>query len=113
MQATGIRLGTVFQSLCAFIAGLVIALLASWELTVLVLVIFPAIVFIYIVQQKELEGRVHKNKQKLEESGEIVVESILNIHTVAALGVEDYFFQKYCQQLKALFRYVSCAKFPP
>ncbi len=105
-QATGIRFGNVFQNLCAFVTGVIIAFEASWELTILVLGIFPVVIVIYIIQNKELAGRVHTNRKKLQDSGETVVESIQNIRTVASLGVERYFLRKYSEQLKEPFRFV-------
>ena len=47
------------------------------------------------------------NKKTLEESGQIVVESIDNIRTVAGLGLEDKFYNQYISQLDGPLRYYS------
>lgn len=87
-----------------FIAAIVIAFTASWELTLVLVVIFPILGSAAYLQFRSLRGRSQKNKKKLEGSGRTTVESIENIRTVAGLGVEERFFSTYVEQLKGPFK---------
>ena len=68
--------------------------------------VFPVIVSMAFLQLRFIGGRSGKNKKRQEASGQTAVESIENIRTVAGLGVEDRFFDKYAQLLKAPFKLV-------
>ena len=57
-------------------------------------------------QVRLLSGRAAKNKKRLEEAGQLAVESIDNIRSVAGLGLENCFLNNYSQLLKAPFKYV-------
>ena len=103
-QATGIRLGTILQTVCGLIAAIVIAFSASWELTFVLMFAFPVLALAGYFQIRLLAGRSHKNKKRMEESGQTAVESIDNIRTVAGLGVEPRFFDRYYNQLKGPFK---------
>ena len=103
-QATGIRLGTILQTICGLIAAVGIAFSASWELTLVLMVAFPALAIAGYFQIRLLAGRSQKNKKRMEESGKTAVESIDNIRTVAGLGVEPRFFNRYYNLLRGPFK---------
>ena len=105
-QATGIRLGIVLQTIFGLITAVVIALTASWELTLVVMFVFPVLGTVSFLQLRFIAGRSAKNKKRQEGSGQTAVESIENIRTVAGLGVEYRFFDKYVQLLKGPFKLV-------
>ena len=107
MQATGIRLGVLLQTLFGVITALIIAFIATWELTLVVVFIFPVLGTVAFLQLKFIAGRSAKNKKRQEASGQTAVESIENIRTVAGLGVEDRFYEKYLQLLKGPFKLVQ------
>ena len=89
-----------------FVTAIIIALIASWELTLVLMFVFPVLGSVSYLQLKFIAGRSAKNKKKQESSGQTAVESIENIRTVAGLGVEDRFFDKYVQLLKGPFKLV-------
>ena len=68
--------------------------------------IFPVLGTVAFLQVKFIAGRSVKNKKRQEASGQTAVESIENIRTVAGLGVEDRFFDRYVRLLKAPFKLV-------
>ena len=103
-QATGIRLGTILQTVCGLIAATVIAFSGSWELTLVLMFAFPVLAVAGYFQIRLLRGRAHKNKKRMEESGQTAVESIDNIRTVAGLGVEPRFYNKYSSLLDGPFK---------
>ena len=90
-----------------FIAALLIAFTASWELTFVLMFIFPVLGTVAYLQVRAMRGRSQKNKEQLEGSGHTTVESIDNIRTVAGLGVEDRFFASYVRQLQGPFRWAG------
>lgn len=104
LQATGIRLATVLQIIFGAIAATIIAFVASWELSFLMIMLFPLAGSLSFLKIRLLAGRAQKNKQRLEHSGQTAVESIDNIRTVAGLGVEEKFYHRYCSLLKGPFR---------
>ena len=85
---------------------MIIAFIASWELTLVLMFVFPVLASVSYLQLKFIAGRSAKNKKRQESSGQTAVESIENIRTVAGLGVEDRFFDKYVELLKAPFKLV-------
>ena len=105
-QATGINLGFYLQMIFAFITAVIIAFIASWELTLVVVVLFPVFATVFFLQRKFVTGRSVENKKRQESRGQIVVESIANIRTVAVLGVEDHFLKTYVNLQKELFKLV-------
>lgn len=107
LQATGIRLGTLLQLLFGFVAAVIIAFTASWELSFLMLLAFPILGTVAFFQIRLLVGRAQKNKKRLEKSGQTAVESIDNIRTVEGLGIEGKFLDRYNGLLAGPFRYCS------
>ena len=99
VQVTGLRLGTVLQTIAGVIAALVIALEASWLLTFVLFCVFPFFVVIGIAQIKLLQGRSNQNKELTGESSKTANEAIDNIRTVASLGIENDFLTIYEDQL--------------
>ena len=92
------------QTIFGLIAAIIIAFEASWELSLLMIVAFPIIGTVAFFQIRLLAGRTQKNKKRLEKSGQTAVESIDNIRTVAGLGVEGRFLDRYRNLLVGPFR---------
>ena len=78
-----------------FLAAVVIAFSASWELSLVLMFCFPVLASFGYLQIRFLVGRAAKNKKKLEESGKTAVESIDNVRTVVSLGIEEMFVTTY------------------
>ncbi len=102
-NVTGLRLGTVLQTVAGVLAALTIALEASWLLTFVLFCVFPFFVVIGIAQIKLLQGRSNKNKLLAAESSKTANEAIDSIRTVASLGIEDKFLEIYEDQLRPPF----------
>ena len=56
------------------------------------------------LQVRFLRGRSIKNKELMVESGKTATEAIDNIRTVASLGAEDKFYNRYSELLKPPFK---------
>ena len=94
------------QTICGFVTGVIIALIANWKLTLVLVFVFPLLASESYLQLKFVAGRSAKNKERQEASGQIAVESIENIRTVAGLGAEDQLSVKYEHLLKGPFKLV-------
>ena len=97
-------MGTILQTIFGFIAAVIIAFTASWELSLIVMLCFPVLAMVGFFQLRLLRGRSEKNKRSMETAGQVAVESIDNIRTVAGLGVEERFYRSYISQLWGPFR---------
>ena len=58
------------------------------------------------IQGRILSANIARNKKALENAGMVAVDSIDNIRTVAALGVERNFFEQYSTRIRAMYRYM-------
>jgi len=84
------------QNVGAFVCGFVIAFYYSWMLTLVCLAFVPFIVITMALMMSIFTGSVGDEEQKaLEGAGKIATEATINIRTVADLGREDAFAQKY------------------
>ena len=81
-----------------------IALEASWVLTLVLFCVFPFFIVMGIAQIKLLQGRSNRNKELAAESSKTANEAIDNIRTIAALGLENNFLELYQTQLLPPFR---------
>ncbi|CAF1014116.1 unnamed protein product [Rotaria sordida] len=102
--ATGIRIGLMLQNLSSLGAGIIIAFVFSWQLTLLILAFVPFMVIGGFLQSRLMTGFASKDKQSSEDAGKVAVESIQNIRTVVQLTKEDYFYEQYCSFLEIPYR---------
>ncbi len=64
----------------------------------------PMVLIAGIVSAKTVTGLTHGNKKMLEEAGKVAVEAVENIRTVAQLGNENVFLEKYHVLLEGPFK---------
>ncbi|KAK3589575.1 hypothetical protein CHS0354_043029 [Potamilus streckersoni] len=93
--ASGIRLGTMIQSVASIVTGVVIAFVYGWKMSLVLLGFLPFIAIAGALQMKILSGVAGKNKEALEGAGKVAVEGVENIRTVASLTKEEMFYQNY------------------
>jgi len=91
----GQQLGTFIQATMNVTAALTIAFVFGWKLACVVVAFLPMLVGAGIIQARQMSGAAKGDKQALEAGGQIAVETIDKIRTVASLGMEDYFSDKY------------------
>ena len=104
IQITGIKLGINFRIISSILSAVIFGLVASWELTLFLVLIFPVLVLVGVNQVRLLQGQMKKNKKRLERSSGVTMESIDNIRTVEGLGAEGMFFEKYRSLLAGPFK---------
>ncbi|XP_065884882.1 ATP-dependent translocase ABCB1-like [Dysidea avara] len=97
--ATGTRLGAVTQIISGLLTGITIAFIYGWLTTLLILLAVPVMMVSNTLQTKLVIGVGGNSKKAYEKSGSIAFESISNIRTVVALGLEDNLSSKYNDSL--------------
>lgn len=95
VQATGARIGTMFQSLASVGTGIIIGFVYSWKLTLLILGFMPFIVASGYIQMQVMSGFSGKGQEALEAAGKASTEAVENIRTVASLTREPTFIKRY------------------
>lgn len=93
--ATSTRLNTLTQVLVMGLSSLIIAFVYSWQLSLVILAFVPLIAFAGAVQTKLNTSFAADSQKLLSEAGSLATEAIMQIRTVASLGKEDYFYNKY------------------
>ena len=103
-KITGTILDILLRTVSAIVATAIVGLLASWELTLLMIPVFPACLAFGTSHFRLVKGQTDANRERLEKSSQVVTESITNIRTVAGLGAEDIFVHKYTSYLAGTFK---------
>ena len=103
-KATGIALGAILQMASGFVIAMVVAVEASWLLSIVLFFCFPLLVSVGYFQIKLQQGRSAKNKLLMEESGRTSVEAIDQIRTISSLGMELKVSKRYDELLKPPFQ---------
>eukprot|EP00058_Branchiostoma_floridae_P023304 XP_002608794.1 hypothetical protein BRAFLDRAFT_89659 [Branchiostoma floridae] len=97
--ATGIQLGSIVESVSLMGISIIIAFIAGWKLTFVVLGFLPFLVLSGAMSQRALQGHAARDKEALEECGKLATEAIENVRTVAALTKEPMFADNYNKSL--------------
>jgi ATP-binding cassette subfamily B (MDR/TAP) protein 1 len=96
----GTRLGLNVQNFTTIIAGLVIAFLYQWKLTLVVLALSPLIMFANFMQMYSAKGFQVKREKATTHANQVAGDSIGAIRTVAAFTNEEQILQKYKMRLQ-------------
>ncbi|NXG48837.1 ABCBB protein, partial [Psilopogon haemacephalus] len=97
--ATGSQIGMIVNSFTNIGVALIIAFYFSWKLSLVILCFLPFLALSGAVQAKMLTGFASKDKKALEASGQISSEALSNIRTVAGIGKEKMFINKFEKHL--------------
>uniref|UniRef100_F6URM6 Multidrug resistance protein 1A n=1 Tax=Ciona intestinalis TaxID=7719 RepID=F6URM6_CIOIN len=92
---TGVRAGTIIQSICALGVALGIAFAYGWQLTLLTLAFVPFMAIAGMLQMKVLTGQAGDESKAFEKAGTLATEATTNIRTVASLTREQTFHDNY------------------
>ena len=104
LQVTGSRLSSMIETLTSLVLALIIAFIYSWVMTLFMVAIIPVLIIGGVVQGRILSTNIARSKKALENAGMVAVDSIDNIRTVAALGVEANFCQQYSDRIRTMYR---------
>ncbi|XP_051908238.1 bile salt export pump-like isoform X1 [Hippocampus zosterae] len=102
--ATGSQIGMIVNSLTNIGVAILMSFYFSWKLTLLILCFLPFIALSGGFQAKMLTGFAKQDKQAMEAAGQISGEALNNIRTIAGLGKERNFVDRYIAQLEAPYQ---------
>ncbi|KAE8697979.1 ABC transporter B family member 12 [Hibiscus syriacus] len=91
----GDALSKIVQSIASAIAGLVIAFIASWQLALIVLALFPLIGIDGYIQMKFMKGFSADAKTMYEEASQVANDAIGGIRTIASFCAEEKVIRLY------------------
>ncbi|KAG7503537.1 hypothetical protein JOB18_040365 [Solea senegalensis] len=98
-MATGSQVGMVLDSITNIGVSLIFSFYFTWKLTLVLLCFLPLIALGGVLQAKFLTRFSKKDKETMEEVGQVSCEALANIRTVAGLGNERFFIELFEQQL--------------
>ena len=98
---SGEPIRSLFMNLSSVLVGLILSFFYMWPFALLVLVILPAMGFGAAMEMKMYFGEDESDEAKdNNSSGGIVIESLLNMRTVASLGIEKMRSSEYASALR-------------
>ncbi|XP_014474963.1 PREDICTED: multidrug resistance protein homolog 49 isoform X2 [Dinoponera quadriceps] len=97
--ATGTRVGATLQAISTLVLGIGLSLYYTWKMTLVSVVSIPLVLGAVFLEARIMSGQGMQEKKKMEAATRIAIEAISNIRTVASLGKENTFFDKYCVEL--------------
>lgn len=97
--ATGSRIGAILQALSTLVLGIGLSMYYTWKMTLVSVVSIPLVLGAVFFEARLMGGQSMQEKKKMEAATRIAVEAISNIRTVASLGKEELFMNRYCVEL--------------
>ncbi|XP_046818265.1 multidrug resistance protein homolog 49 isoform X1 [Vespa crabro] len=97
--ATGSRIGAILQALSTLVLGIGLSMYYTWKMTLVSVVSIPLVLGAVFFEARIMSGQGLQEKKKMEAATRIAIEAISNIRTVASLGKETAFFNRYCVEL--------------
>ena len=86
----GEKFGTLVECASTFIAGLIIAFLANWKLTLIILCVAPFLAICIIYMVTSMRRALFLSRKAYETAGGVAEEVLYNIKTVVSFGHFDY-----------------------
>ncbi|KAM0921567.1 hypothetical protein ACQ4PT_006759 [Festuca glaucescens] len=100
-RLVGGNLALMVQCTASFICGLVIAMIADWKLSLVILIVIPLMGVQGYAQVKFLEGFSQDAKTMYEEASQVATEAVGSIRTVASFCAEKKVMTIYNQKCQA------------
>ncbi|KAL2727033.1 multidrug resistance protein 49 isoform X1 [Vespula squamosa] len=97
--ATGSRIGAILQALSTLVLGIGLSMYYTWKMTLVSVLSIPLVLGAVFFEARIMSGQGLQEKKKMEAATRIAIEAISNIRTVASLGKETAFFNRYCVEL--------------
>ncbi|XP_047325305.1 ABC transporter B family member 4-like [Impatiens glandulifera] len=96
----GDTLAQIVQDSSSAIAGLIIAFLASWQLSLIILGLLPLIAANGFVQVKFMKGFSADAKAMYEQASQVATDAVGSIRTVASYSAEEKIMEMYEERCK-------------
>ncbi|KAF0926539.1 hypothetical protein E2562_026027 [Oryza meyeriana var. granulata] len=100
-RLVGDNLALIVQCTATLVCGIVIAMIADWKLSLIILVVIPLIGLQGYAQVKFLQGFSQDAKIMYEEASQVATEAVGSIRTVASYCAEKKVMTKYNQKCQA------------
>ena len=81
-----------------------IAFYYSWKLTLVIMGFAPFLMFAGSVNMKIFKNFAAEEAKKLTDASDVANQAIMNIRTVASLGKEQYFIDKFTELIHKPYR---------
>ena len=94
----------MIQTLVMGVTAITIAFYYSWKLTLLIVGFAPLLLFAGAAHMKVFTNFAAEESDNLIDASAIATEAIMNIRTVASIGKEDYFLEKYEEKLREPYK---------
>ncbi|KAG4098414.1 multidrug resistance protein 1 [Neocallimastix lanati (nom. inval.)] len=94
------NIGVVFQQIVTVIGGFGIAFFNGWKLTLILLIAVPFLFSGSFIRSRSIRNKNKENRAVFENSSKVACEAIVNIKTVYALNLSDYFVKVYDTKLE-------------
>ncbi|CDS40211.1 ATP binding cassette subfamily B MDR TAP [Echinococcus multilocularis] len=92
-RVTGTQLSTFLECLSLVISALVIAFYYNWTLSLIALAFVPFLFVAGSLQTRQISGTVKQNQV---EGANVAQEAFTSYRTVAAFGLEQFIYEKFC-----------------
>ena len=99
----GEKFGTLGECVATFVAGLIIAFLASWKLTLIILCVAPFLAICIIYMVKSMRKSLFLSRKAYETAGGVAEEILYNIKTVVSFGHFDYEKQRFSHYVDLVY----------
>jgi len=100
----GDALQLVVQNSATLIAGLIIAFVSNWELSLIILALIPLIGLNGWIQMKFIQGFSADAKMMYEEASQVANDAVSSIRTVASFSAEEKVMELYKKKCEAPLR---------
>ena len=109
----GEKFGTLVECASTFITGLIIAFLASWKITLVILSVAPFLVICTIYMVTSMRKSLFLSRKAYETAGGVAEEVLYNIKTVVSFGNFDFERQRFGHYIDLVHELdkQSCFKF--
>ncbi|KAK9877120.1 hypothetical protein WA026_016866 [Henosepilachna vigintioctopunctata] len=97
--ATGQRLGTIINSMATLSLSIGLAVYYSWRLGLVTMLFMPFMLLALFMESRLLRQDETANLEAVKASMKVAIEAISNVRTVASLGAEDLFHEKFTREL--------------
>lgn len=93
---SGENFGRLIQTISTFLVAVVVAFVfGSWQITILLILILPCLVYCYVYLHKHNRFATLEVQQSMESAGNVASSTISSIRTVSSLSLAPHFIQQY------------------
>jgi len=100
----GMLLGDLFQAPITLVTGAVLLLVISWQLSLIIALIFPPLLLLIARFGKKIKARSVKRQEKMADRTEILMQIFAGIKVIKAFKMEKHKLDEFWRESLLLFR---------